>query len=177
MPSAPEQSDRFGDDELPEALVAELRGVALRNVPAVPATLDAAILQEAKAGFARRSRFRLAARVAIGVAAAAAAVVAIALPLLHQSEREGTATHAPVATQMLSVMPAAAAEDVDRSGKVDILDAFVVAKLVETGKQIDAAYDVNGDGKVDQADVDRIAQTAVAVAPQPAQPAQPRRVQ
>ena len=117
MPSAPEQSDRFGDDELPEALVAELRGVALRNVPAVPATLDAAILQEAKAGFARRSRFRLAARVAIGVAAAAAAVVAIALPLLHQSEREGTAIHAPVATQMLSVMPAAAAEDVDRSGK------------------------------------------------------------
>jgi hypothetical protein len=172
MPSAPEQSDRFGEEELPEALVAELRGVAMRNVPAVPATLDAAILSEAKAGFARRSRFRLAARVAIGVAAAAA-VIAIAVPLMRQSDHDGKVSHTPVATQMLSVMPGAS-EDVDHSGKVDILDAFVVAKLVETGKQIDAAYDVNGDGKVDQSDVDRIAHAAVAVAPQPVED---RRVQ
>ena len=166
MPSVPDQLDRPGDDELPEALVAELRGIAMRNAPAVPAPIDTAILNEAKAGFARRRWFRLAARVAVGVAAAAAAV-AIALPLMHRSEPEGTtASSGPVATKMLSVMPAAApAEDVDHSGKVDILDAFVVAKLVETGKQIDAAYDVNGDGKVDQSDVDRIAQSAVAAAP------------
>jgi hypothetical protein len=172
MPSVPEQPDRLGDDELPEALLAELRSVAMRNMPTVPATLDAAILSEAKAGFARRRRFRLAARAAVGVAAAAA-VIAIALPLVHQSQRESTASHAPVVTQMLSVMPGAS-EDVDHSGKVDILDAFVVAKLVDAGKQIDVAYDVNGDGKVDQSDVDRIAQTAVAVAPHPVED---RRVQ
>jgi hypothetical protein len=168
MSSAPKQSDRSGgdDDALPEALVAELRGVAMRSVPAVPATLDAAILREAKAGFARRSRFRLAARVAIGVAAVAA-VIAIAFPLVvREPDRNDTVSHRPGATQMLSVMPpAAAAEDVDHSGTVDILDAFVVAKLVETGKQVDETYDVNGDGKVDQSDVDRIAHAAVAVAP------------
>ena len=66
------------------------------------------------------------------------------------------------------------AEDVDHSGKVDILDAFVVAKLVETGKQAQATYDVNGDGEVDQSDVDRIAHAAVAVAPDAAEQ---RRVQ
>jgi hypothetical protein len=177
MPSAPGQFDHFGEEELPDALVAELRGMAMRNVPAVPATLDAAILSEAKAGFARRSRFRRAARVAVGVAAAAAAaVIAIALPLMHQSDREGTLTHAPVATQLLSVMPGAS-EDVDHSGKVDILDAFVVAKLVETGKRVDATYDFNGDGKVDQSDVDRIARTAVAVAVAPPHSAKQRRVQ
>jgi hypothetical protein len=169
MPSVPEQPDRLGDDELPEALVAELRGVAMRNAPEVPATLDAEILREAKAGFARRSRFRLAARVAIGVAAAAA-VVAIALPIIRPVDHERTtASRQSVSTKMLNIMPAAAAEDVDHSGKVDILDALVVAKLVETGKQVDATYDVNGDGKVDQSDVDRIAQTAVAVAPHAAE--------
>jgi hypothetical protein len=168
MASVPEHPDRLDDDELPDAFVAELRGVAVRNLPTVPADLDAAILRDAKAGFARRRRFRLAARVAVGVAAAAAAV-AIALPILHRSQPRGTtASRTPTATQMLSVMPAAAAaEDVDHSGKVDILDAFVVAKLVETGKQVDAAYDLNGDGKVDRSDVDRIANAAVAVAPQP----------
>jgi hypothetical protein len=176
MSSAPKQTDRSGgdDDALPQALVAELRDVAMRSVPAVPATLDAAILREAKAGFARRSRFRLAARVAIGVAAAAA-VIAIAFPLVvREPERNETLSHRPGATQMLSVMPAAATEDVDHSGKVDILDAFVVAKLVDTGKQVDETYDVNGDGKVDQSDVDRIAHAAVAVAPDSAEQ---RRVQ
>jgi hypothetical protein len=176
MPSLPEHPDRLDDDALPDALIAELGSAATRNTRVVPAAVDAEILRQAKAGFARRSRFRLAARVVIGVAAAAAAVVAIALPLMRQADHDAAAPHGTVATKMLNVMPApaaaAAAEDVDHDGKVDILDAFVVAKLVETGKQIDAGYDVNGDGKVDQSDVDRIAHAAVAVVP-----ADDRRVQ
>ena len=164
-------SNQF-DDKLPEALIADLRGV-YRGEVRVPREVDSRILNDARAGFAKRSRFRYRLLYSGFAAAAAILIVGIILPELLPPAHD--APHRSVATKFLSVMPeatAAAAEDVDHSGKVDILDAFVVAKLVETGKQIDAAYDVNGDGKVDQSDVDRIAHAAVAVVP-----ADDRRVQ
>jgi hypothetical protein len=160
MSSVPPNQPDF--DDLPEALIADLRAAAARRTPAVPAALDEAIVRDARAGFARRRRFRLAGRGAIAAAAAAAAVL-IALPLLRNGAppTQHAASTAPVPTQVLGVMPAG--EDVDGSGKVDILDAFVVARLIDVQQEIDEAYDVNGDGKVDQADVDRIALVAVDV--------------
>ena len=151
-------------DDLPDALIADLQARFARNTPSVPPSLDAAILSDARAGFARRRRFRLAARTTIAVASVAAiAVVALVGPFLRaldSAKREATqSARAPVSTQLLNVVPAN--EDVDGSGKVDILDAFVVAKLIETRKEIDESYDVNGDGKVDQSDVNRIALVAV----------------
>jgi dockerin type I repeat protein len=146
------------DDDLPQTLVTELR--RLYEVPAVPSAVDTAILADARAGFARRRRFALARRVAvvaIGTAATAAlAVVALRPALTDVQPQSGTGV------QHLSIVEASA-EDVDHSGKVDILDAFVVAKLIEVDSQINEAYDVNGDGRVDQGDVDRIASVAVAV--------------
>ena len=147
------------NEDLPQRLVTELR--TFYEVPAVPPALDAAILADARAGFARRRRFALARRVgiaALGTAAAAAlAVLALRPAMTGVEPQPGTGV------QHLSVVTAAAAEDVDHSGKVDILDAFVVAKLIEVDSQINETYDVNGDGKVDQSDVDRIASVAVAV--------------
>ena len=143
------------DPEVPEPL-----GAALRNLyaaPPVPAAMDAEILREARAGFARRRRFRLA---FAGAAAAAAAGIALAflIPALMET---GTGTGRGVSSsQMLMVAPAAD-EDIDRDGKVDILDAFVVARLIQVRGDIDRSYDVNGDGAVDQSDVDRIAAVAV----------------
>lgn len=151
MSSLPPDQSEF--HELPETLIADLRTA---HVPRVPELIDAQILSDARAGFSRRRQFRLALRGAVA-AAAAAAVVLIALPLVRRNDSH--VTTAPVTTQFLSVV--APAEDVDRSGKVDILDAFVVARLIEVGNEIDQTYDVNGDGKVDQADVDRIAVAAV----------------
>jgi hypothetical protein len=158
MPLNPEQFD-----ELPEPLIAELRAGHGRDVR-VPVAVDDAILREARAGFVRRRRFRIAVRVASSVAAAAA-VVALAVMLLPT--RTDRQSHQPVAAQMLMVASASAGEDVDHSGKVDVLDAFVVAKLIDSRTKLDAAYDVNGDGKVDQADVDRIAMAAVNVSTTP----------
>ena len=157
-----ENSD--GDaDRLPDALVAALRGVYARDVH-VPRELDSRILNDARAGFARRNRFRSRLLYSGFAAAAAILIVGIVLPQLYPGAHDMPGQR--VTTHMLSVMPSPPqAEDVDHSGKVDILDAFVVAKLVETGKQVEATYDVNGDGKVDQSDVDRIARAAVAVAP------------
>ena len=52
--------------------------------------------------------------------------------------------------------------DIDRSGRVDIIDAYALAVRIRSG-QLDAAYDLNGDGKVDDQDVDEIARRSVAI--------------
>ena len=161
--SRPPHQPEDQHDTLPDALVADLRGIYGRGVE-VPREVDAAVLQEARAGFARRRRFRLAVRAATVTAAAAAIALAFAIPMLMRSapQRVGPT---PVATdtQMLMVAPPPAQqrEDVDHDGKVDILDAFVVAKLIEARGQLDRTYDINGDGRIDGADVDRIAMAAV----------------
>lgn len=53
--------------------------------------------------------------------------------------------------------------DVDRSGRVDIVDAYALAVQLKSGVKVDAAFDVNGDGKVDERDVEEIARRSVAV--------------
>ncbi len=51
-------------------------------------------------------------------------------------------------------------EDVDGNGRVDILDAFAVARQLQRGNSV-VAVDLNGDGRTTQADVDALAQRAV----------------
>ncbi len=159
LPDPPE--DRH--DTLPDALAADLRAIYGRGAE-VPRRVDTLILAEARAGFARRRRFRLTLRGALFTAAAAAVILAFAIPALMRTDG-GRYRPRPVASdaKMLMVAPPAPPPigDVDHSGKVDILDAFVVARLIETRGAIDRAYDVNGDGRIDGADVDRIAMAAV----------------
>ena len=162
MSSLPNQPDDLDNEPLPDALARDLRSLYARDVR-VPVSLDAAILSQARAGFARRRRFRLAVRGAMVAAggAAAAAVVLVAVRFAGPGAGE---SQNPVARQphAAPVAVAQVPEDVDRSGRVDILDAFVVARLVDLQGQLDnRPYDVNGDGTVDQADVDRIATAAV----------------
>ena len=53
--------------------------------------------------------------------------------------------------------------DVDRSGRVDIVDAYGLAVRLRSGQKLDLVYDVNGDGKVDERDVEEIARRSVAI--------------
>jgi hypothetical protein len=62
----------------------------------------------------------------------------------------------------LSTVPAVA-EDIDRSGTVDILDAFLMARRLQQDTERPASWDLNRDGRVDGTDVDLVAQKAVAV--------------
>ena len=55
-----------------------------------------------------------------------------------------------------------AAEDINRDGAVDILDAFVLAKKIKAGETRDA--DFNRDGIVDLQDVSAIANEVVQLA-------------
>ena len=51
--------------------------------------------------------------------------------------------------------------DLNQDGRVDILDAFQVAREMQSGRTPPNDYDVNGDGRVDDADVEYLAMRAV----------------
>jgi hypothetical protein len=53
--------------------------------------------------------------------------------------------------------------DVDRSGRIDIIDAYALAVRLRSGQKLELVYDVNGDGKVDERDVEEIARRSVAI--------------
>jgi len=59
--------------------------------------------------------------------------------------------------------PPAIPGDVDRSGAVDILDAYALALRIRSGERLDPRWDFNGDGVVDQKDVDAVGMTSVSI--------------
>jgi hypothetical protein len=84
-------------------------------------------------------------------AAAALALAATAWVLVGRSRP------APAPATTVALAP----EDIDANGRVDILDAFVIARVLASGDEPDPAWDVNADGVVDDADVDLVAMTGV----------------
>lgn len=67
------------------------------------------------------------------------------------------------ASRRLPATISLAAEDINGDGKVDILDAFALARSLQSRSGAAQTWDVNGDGVVDDRDVDLIAHAAVAV--------------
>ncbi len=148
-PDSPEHAE----PTLPQALTDDLATLYRADL-SVPGELDEAVLTTARAHFARQRRRRLILRWA-PLAAAAAAVILLAIPAL-QSVRTQARRAAP---PDLAVRP----EDIDRNGRVDILDAFTLARQLEAGAAAEPGWDVNYDGDVDGADVDAIAMLAVRI--------------
>jgi hypothetical protein len=142
------------EPRVPEKLAAELRERYELPHP-VPSEVDDAVLALTRQQLARRRLIPLAIRwIAAGAAAAAVVLVLASLSWrgMQFSPRPEPAGAAPAA---------AAAEDVDGNGRVDILDAFALARHVEAGEQVRSQWDVTGDGAVNREDVDRIALAAV----------------
>ena len=109
-------SEQF--DELPDSLVARLRR-ADRAQPIVDPRTDSAILDLARHHFrATRPRRAPVLRWALPLAAAAAAVIAVLMLQPFGLQRS--------------------ADDVDGSGRVDILDAFALARSQADQDRIDA---------------------------------------
>ena len=155
MTDRPAQPDPLSDPDVPAALVEALRGAHAHRV-AVPPQIDRAILADARAGYARRRRFWVAARAvgAAGVAAAAAVVVVV----LYLDRRDA----APV--PVVTTGPGAVAGDVDGSGRVDMVDALILARRVEAGRAVSTpAEDVDGDGILSEGDVTGVAERAVRI--------------
>ena len=53
--------------------------------------------------------------------------------------------------------------DINGDGRIDMLDAYLLARHIKDGDQLDPRWDMNGDGVVDQRDVDAIAAIAVSL--------------
>jgi hypothetical protein len=100
--------------------------------------------------------------------AAAAAVIIFAFSL--------NLTQKPGPTTNQSLLVEARAVDIDRNGRVDILDAFKLARYVESAGRTEKKWDINGDGQINSSDVDLVASAAVRL-PAPVLPAQKTRVQ
>ena len=121
----------------------------------VPPEVDRAILDRAGRHFVgrkttKRTRFRW---VSLWKVAATAAVVVFAFSL-NLNEK-------PAPTLHRAVLAKAGAVDFDRNGRVDILDAFKLARQIELASNRGADLDINGDGLVDRGDVDTVALAAV----------------
>jgi hypothetical protein len=86
---------------------------------------------------------------------AAAASITFFVTLQHSAR-------APMSNAPITV--AATAGDINRDGRIDIVDALLLARELKRQQPArDPLWDQNGDGQVDQADVEQIAQTAVSL--------------
>ena len=145
-----DQSSR-DEFEVSRRLAEDLRLIHRRR-PEVPPEVDRAVLAMYRRRFARPVGRVVALRWAAAGAVAAALLLGIALMLPARWRTSARATS-----------PLAVRQDVDRNGRVDILDAFALARRVETGRGLSDEWDFNGDGAVDRADADVVAGAAVSL--------------
>ena len=117
----------------------------------VPPEIDRAVLDRARQHLIRPQRRRPVLRWAAS-AAAVAAVIILAFSLnLTKEPRFSTDSSAH----------AEARTDIDHNGRVDILDAFTLARHIESTSRPELKLDINGDGLVNRDDVDLVAFAAV----------------
>jgi hypothetical protein len=121
------------------------------RAPMVPRAVDDAILNRARAHLLTRAAARRRRRLPwVGAAAAVAAACVALLVWINTS------------VQSRSHGSAALAGDVDHNGRVDIVDAMLLAREIEANQPARrASEDVNHDGVVDRRDVESIAMAAV----------------
>jgi hypothetical protein len=120
----------------------------------VPPEIDRAIMDKANQRLVQRLWHRRIFRhISFFRVAAAAAVIIFAFSL--------NLTQKPGPTTTSSIIVEAQAVDIDENGRVDILDAFKLARHVELSGRTEKKWDINGDGLVDRNDVDLVALAAV----------------
>jgi len=133
--------DENRDEQMPTELVGRLRALASKTAVLVPRSVDEAVLLQARKHFSevRRRRARFTAAWWTAAAASIALMAVVGLSLIQRPRYERA--------------------DIDRNGRVDILDAFALARTLQRGAV--KGPDMNGDGVVNRADVDIIAAQAV----------------
>jgi hypothetical protein len=139
------------EPDLPESLKNRLISMYRADVRA-SAEIDRAILNRARAQVARQRRLRI-----FAIAAGVAAAILIAIAILPSFKTD----HGSYAGR-LSSNNAQHAGDVNGDGVVDIRDALILQRAIESGMK--SGIDVNHDGVTDRRDVDAIAAMAVSLA-------------
>ena len=145
--------------QAPKALRDDLAALYGGAVP-VPPAVDAAVVATGRRIQAIRRRTRSALRWAGVAAAAAAAIFLLAIHLGPAREPAAPAPQRP-APAVAEALPVFNKADINRDGRVDILDAFLLAKRLVAGRKPKPEWDFDGDGLVDRRDVDALAAAAV----------------
>ena len=136
------------EPQAPAKLVAALKESSSRRV-FVPLALDEAVLDAARRHLARpRPKvFRFFRSWLVWPATAAACLLLVGLGFFIVRQRGAS--------------PEFAREDLNHDGRVDVLDAFQLARQLQSGSVPASAVDLNGDGVVDRRDAELIAAHAV----------------
>jgi hypothetical protein len=137
------------DPEIPDGLRSDLTALGRKDI-SVPAEIDRAILNRARAHFARRSRLHW--LVPLSAAAAMLLICLTLVPAISRSRRSA----APLASS------STVAGDMNHDGVIDIRDALLLARRLDAGPVAATKLDdLNHDGVIDRRDVDAIAAIAV----------------
>ena len=178
-----EKKKHFNEDldlRVPPKLSADLNTI-FKPKFSVPPEVDRAIMDRANRHFVKRLRRRRVLRWA-GPAAAAPAVIIFAF-VLDFTKRSGQIVPSPehplttesgqsaprydyslsreAGPTVSSLRYGLSQTDIDRNGRVDILDAFKLARHIESAEGTEVRWDINHDGLVDRKDVDSVAFDAV----------------
>lgn len=176
MQNGQEQNDRL---EAPPRLIAALKGLRRESV-FVPPTIDQSLIKAARQQLVRTEKkkspwFRLLpwTVVATGFAAAVLVGYPYAKDFLGLGGRrfersanlDGRRSETPNEPGIRAQHPGFTSlrEDLNRDGEVNILDAFMLARKLQNPAPVDPNLDVNGDGVIDQRDVDTVAAHAVSL--------------
>ena len=154
MTKRKEQFDEDSDLRITSKLSADLNALFEPQV-GVPPEVDRAVMTRAhkqltplQSGKEKRLRIHWGWRIA---AAAAVIILAFSLDLTKQPDQKTDSF----------LLSKAQAEDIDHNGRVDILDAFKLARHIESADHTETKWDLNGDGLIDRSDVDMVAFAAV----------------
>lgn len=151
----PKEKEHFDEDlRISSKLSADLNAL-FEPQAGIPPEVDRAVMDKAHKHLAplqsvKRKRLRIhwGWRVA---AAAAVIILAFSLDLTRQPD---PASDSYSISQIQAI-------DIDKNGRVDILDAFKLAKHIESASPTETEWDFNGDGQIDHSDVDMVAFAAV----------------
>jgi len=134
----------------------------------IPQEVDMAILNKASQKLTHPRRGVRLLRWIGPVAAAAAIILFVSVSYAPKqsannalSQKKGVLKPIPDNDPIIAV--ASVRTDFDNNGRVDILDAFKLAKLIQSETSVDKKWDINGDGFVNEDDVDNIALVAVSL--------------
>jgi len=141
--------DEDSDLRVSDKLSADLKALFRPDI-SVPPEVDHAIMDRAYQQLIRRQKKRQIFR--WSACAAAAAVVIFVLTLDITREPHPTTFHSGII---------AAKTDIDQNGSVNVLDAFQLARHIESTGHPNMKWDINGDGSVNRDDVDSVAFAAV----------------
>lgn len=145
-------SDHEHDDptepQVPARLAQELK--ALYAPPRlVPPRVDDSVLAKARRYLAQVRELRPVIRFPQWLAAAAAVILCGLIGWVWMPTKRNGAW---------------AREDINHDGRVDVLDAFALARRLQQGAVADPNLDLNADGVVDKKDIDAVAARAVMLA-------------